>query len=86
MTLMGKEERDMLFEENDLTIIGIIMIIIGVCILIVPLLNIKKPEEYRISLALVSQIGELVFNGKIVVITGLLWIICGFIIQLVTYI
>lgn len=85
MALMGKEEDDMLFEENHLIIIGFIMIIVGICFLFLPLLHIRKPEDPRISISFVYQIGELVLNSKIMIITGLLWIICGFVLQLITY-
>jgi uncharacterized membrane protein len=76
----------MLLEENHLTMIGFVMIIIGIVILVIPLLYIKRPEEHKVSLFFVYQIGELVINSRILIITGLLWIICGFVIQMVPYI
>ena len=72
----------MLLEERDLFIIGLMACIVGIGIILLPLLRINDREKNHISLSVVYQLEECIIRGKISFITGLVWIICGFIIQL----
>lgn len=75
----------MLLEETDLIIIGLITCIIGIVIIVMPLLRIKEREETHTSLSVMYQIEDYIVRSKLSFVTGLIWVICGFIIQLGAY-
>ena len=75
----------MLLEENDLIIIGLITCTIGIGIILMPLLRIKERKETHTSLSVMYQIEDYIIRSKLSFITGLIWIICGCIIQLGAY-
>jgi len=75
----------MLLEEKDLLIIGLMTCIIGIAIILIPLLRIKERKETHTSLSVMYQIEDYIVRSKLSFITGLIWIICGFIIQLGAY-
>ena len=75
----------MLLEEKDLLIIGLITCIIGIAIILIPLLRIKERKETHTSLSVMYQIEDYILRSKLSFITGLIWIICGCIMQLGAY-
>ncbi len=75
----------MLLEDTHLTLIGLLMIIIGICILLIPRIVMKRPREYRTSISAVFEVEDYIARKKWIVITGLIWILSGLIMQIVGY-